>query len=424
MTKTVVESLIARLEGMPIAKVKISDILDDPMNPNVMEKAQIDALGFSMEKHGNVVPLVINKVKGMEKPYMVINGHQRLRVLREKGVKKTNCIFLDMPLAEARAFGIALNRNIGSDDGQKLSNVLHFIFQNKKLDLLAKLTPTMPMDFLKLQIDKFHNTALSTVQEETMPEVPKSTKTKAGDIYKLGRHRIMCGDSRKKEDVDKLFDGKVANCINTDPPYGVNYQGKNSFLRKVNRTNRVQFAFENEEDDKTNYREFYRDFLSVAPLAEYNTIYIWMAGLRIHEVRMAFEDTGVTWGDYLIWVKNHFVMSRKDYKPMCEFAVYGWKGKHQFYGEFNTANVFFENKPQVSEDHPTTKPIALIAKTILHGTKPGDIVYDAFGGSGTTLLACEENERTCYSMEVIPHFIDVQIRRWEGLTGKKAEKIG
>lgn len=235
-------------------------------------------------------------------------------------------------------------------------------------------------------------------------------------------HRLMCGDSTKQEDVDKLFDGKKANHVNMDPPYGVDYLGKDHFLNKINRPRSKNSTIKNDVDVE-DYIAFFKSVLEIIPLTEYNTVNVWMAGLRIHELRIAFEEVGYTWGDYLVWVKNKFVIGRKDHNPRHEFCLYGWKGKHKFYGGSDASSCYFENKPVTSKEHPTMKPINLIARIILEGTKPKDLVYDAFGGSGTVLIACENENRVAYLMELDGYYVDVTIDRWERKTGRKAIKL-
>ena len=423
-SKNEIEKIKQEIKEAEYKRLPLNQILDDPMNPNVMTKEQLTALEFSIKKEKFVVPLVVNKVKKMEKPYMVVNGHQRLKILRKYGVLEILCAIIEKPLEEARIFGLGLNRNVGEDDPRKLSNLFHQAFTHQQINLITKFTPNFDQDFVKLTIDKFHHTSLeSSLVEEEIPELPTSTKTKTGDIYQLGKHRIMCGDCTKAQDVNKLLDKVKINQINTDPPYGVDYQGKNSFLHKVRpKSKRIQFEGEKKgliED----YREFFKKFLELVPMADYNTIYVFMAGLRLHELRMAFGDAGVTWGDNLVWLKNHFVMGRKDHKAKHEFIVYGWKGRHKFYGEYATTTVYEENKPQVSEKHPTMKPVPLVARLILEGTRKHDIVYEPFCGSGTCIIACETNDRICYAMELVPHYIDVAVQRWENLTSKKGVKL-
>lgn len=403
-------------------KILVDDIEEDPLNPNVMDKSQLDALDYSITDYKWLEDIVINKKGAKLKKFVIVNGHQRLKVLRKKGTKYVMAKIINVKPEDARAIGIAMNRNIGKDNPEKLSNALHYIYRHNKLELLQRLAPTaMTMDFMKIKIDQFHNTSLGQEYEEKIPPVPKSTKTKLGDMYRLGQHLVMCGDCTDPIYVNKLLGKAKVQSLVTDPPYGVDYAGKNSFLGKVNKKSRIQFAFEGDKD--LDYRKFYAKFLKIIPFAEYNTAYIFMAGMRLHEVRMALGDAGLSWMDNLVWVKNHFVMSRKDYKPKCEFIVYAKKGKHKFYAEYATPNVFEQDKPQTSDDHPTQKPLPLVAKFIIHGTQPDFTVYDPFGGSGTTLMACENEGRVCFMMEIIPHFVDVIVKRWENFTKKKAKKL-
>jgi DNA modification methylase len=207
----------------------------------------------------------------------------------------------------------------------------------------------------------------------------------------------------------------------TDPPYGVDYSGKNEFLNKFDKGNHIQKPINN--DAITDYRKFFSAFMGLAPLAEYNTVYIFMSNKELHSLRLALDDCGYSWGDYLVWVKNNHVLGRKDYNAKHEFIVYGWKGKHKFYGEASATTVLEYNRPLRSELHPTMKPVELVCKLISDGTPAKGKIYDPFGGSGSTLIAAEQLNRTCYMMELDPGYCDVIINRWEQFTGDKAVRL-
>jgi len=177
----------SNLEGLPVEKVAIDKILDDPMNPNVMKKEQLTALEYSMDKEGNVVPIIINEVEKMEKPYMVVNGHQRLKILRKKGVKRVFSIIIHRPLAEARAFGLGLNRNVGEDDPKKLADVFHFIFRQNKLKIVTGFVPHFTPDVLKLQLDKYHHMGLGNPGVDEIPDIPASTKNPTWRHVSVGK---------------------------------------------------------------------------------------------------------------------------------------------------------------------------------------------------------------------------------------------
>ena len=212
------------------------------------------------------------------------------------------------------------------------------------------------------------------------------------------------------------------NLVLTDPPYGIDYSNKNAFLNRIDKGNRVQKAIIN--DSIEDYEEFfYKIFDNIKDhLSENNICYIFMLGKELHHLRIAFDKAGFHWNDYLIWVKNNHVLGRNDYNCKAEYIMYGWFKKHKFYGDFNV-NVLEFKKLQKGDLHPTMKPIDLLAKLIKDGSRGGDIVLDLFGGSGSTLIACEQTERRCLMMELDPKYCDVIIKRWETLTGKKAVKI-
>lgn len=401
--------------------VDIDDIGEDPMNPNTMAGVQHEALGKIMKDHGWLEDVVLNEHPIEGKKYTLINGHQRVKVLKLQGVKRVLAKIIKVTPMIARSIGLAMNRNVGKDDPEKLSNLLLYAYKADKLELFLEKIPTFGIDEAKLLIDKYHDTALGQQDEEILPSLPTSTKTKLGDLYVLGDHKVLCGDCTDPEHVKKLLGNELVNHVNTDPPYGVNYAGKNHFLNKINRKgNHVPIQGDLGDEDMT---PFFSKFLEVIPLTEYNTLNIWMSGMKLDQLTRAFKESGFTWGDYLVWVKNQFVIGRKDHNPQHEFCLYGWKGKHKFYGGNSASTIYFEKKPLVSGEHPTMKPVPLIAKTILEGSKPGDIVYDAFGGSGTTLIACENEGRKARVIELEPHYVDVIVKRWEEKTGKKAEKI-
>jgi DNA modification methylase len=243
-----------------------------------------------------------------------------------------------------------------------------------------------------------------------------------GDVWILGRHRLVCADSRYPSTIEILMDGQKADMIFTDPPYGVAYNQKNEFLNKIHKGNSRQDDITN--DDISDYRKFFSDFLGAGGvhLKQENSIYITMSGNKLKELNEAFDDQGIKWGQVLVWVKNNHVLGRQDYANKCEFIVYGWKGKHKFYGGFQTT-VWQCKKPLISKLHPTMKPLEIIEMAILNSTKTAGTVLDMFGGSGSTLIACEQLGRTCFMAEIEPKYCSVIIDRWQTYTRKKARKF-
>ena len=245
----------------------------------------------------------------------------------------------------------------------------------------------------------------------------KETKSKIGDIYKLGRHRLMCGDSTKESDVDKLVNMKEIDLLLTDPPYNVDYTGKTDDELKI-------------ENDNMN-SEVFLEFLSKVFDNAYNAMengaafYVWYASREVVNFQTAITNSGLTVKQELVWNKNSMVMGRSDYQWKHEPCLYGWKttGSHTWYGDRKQVTVIDWDRPARNNLHPTMKPVGLFDYQIKNSTKRGDVVLDLFGGSGTSIIACEQNGRKCYTMEYDPRYVDVIIERWENLTGKKARLI-
>jgi DNA modification methylase len=367
---------------------------------------EYEKLKRSIQEFDLVEPLVWNERTGR-----VIGGHQRLKVLQELGYTEVEVSVVDLPEEKEKALNLALNKISGEWDYVKLKDLLEEL-DTGAFDL--ELTG-FDMDEIEDLMTQFH--VPGEIIEDEVPEPPEEPITKPGDLWLLGRHRLLCGDATKKEDVERLMDDKKVDSMITDPPYGVDYSGKNEFLNKFDKGNHIQKPITN--DATTDYRKFFSDFMGLASLAEYNTVYIFMSSKELHSLRLALDDCGYSWGDYLVWVKNNHVLGRKDYNAKHEFIVYGWKGKHKFYGGFSTTVLEFD-RPLRSDLHPTMKPMPLLAKLINDGLPAKGKVYDPFGGSGSTLIACEQLNRICYMMEIDPKYCDVIIRRWENFTGQKA----
>lgn len=250
--------------------------------------------------------------------------------------------------------------------------------------------------------------------------------TKRGDIWQLGDHRLLCGDS-VTDDVTALFKGKV-RLIATDPPYGVAYVENKAHFKKDDGDTQISVDRKIEGDQlqtPQEYAEFSEKWLNkISPhLEDYNAVYIFNADLMINALREGFLKAGYYYSQTLIWIKNSVVVGRKDYLPQHELILYGWFGKHKFERSKDKTVINYP-KPSRSKLHPTMKPVGLMRRIILNGSSIGDAVYDPFSGSGSTLIACEHTKRKCYGVEVDPVYCDTIIKRWEKLTGKKAELVG
>ena len=257
-----------------------------------------------------------------------------------------------------------------------------------------------------------------TVEDDNFEiEPPEEPKAKKGDIYQLGNHRLMCGDSTSIDDVEKLMNGNKADMLLTDPPYNVDYEGKTKDKLKI----------KNDSMDNDSFRQFLRDaFTSADTVMKQGAVfYIWHAESEGYNFRGACFDIGWKVRQCIIWNKNSMTMGRQDYQWKHEPCLYGWKdgASHLWASDRKQTTVIDMSKPVKSDLHPTMKPVALFDYQIKNNTKGGDIVLDLFGGSGTTIMACEQNNRIAYSMELDPHYVDVIIARWEQFTGQKAVLI-
>ena len=257
------------------------------------------------------------------------------------------------------------------------------------------------------------NTEFSIAEDEP-PEPPKTAIAKRGDIWQLGRHRLMCGDSTRLEDVKKLMGGKQADIFVTDPPYNVDYHGGTKDKLKIENDNLEDAAF----------RQFLVDAFRAADcvMKPGAAFYIWHADSEGFNFRGACRDIGWVVRQCLIWNKNSLVMGRQDYQWKHEPCLYGWKegAGHLWTSDRKQTTVIDYNKPLVNDLHPTMKPVGLFDYLIRNNTREKDIVLDLFNGSGTTIIACEQDGRTAYSMELDPRYVDAAITRWESLTGEKA----
>lgn len=377
-------------ETRPIASLRLWD-----KNPRAINKDKYEELKERIKKWGQFKPLVITK------DGKVLGGNMRLKAYQDLGI---NDIWVSVvyPKNEAEEIEIALadNEEMGFYQEQELAEIIYpyreqislerySVHLGKKTDLSELLGKIMPNEII----------------EDEVPEVPEEPISKYGEVYELGRHRLMCGDSTKIEDVEKLMNGQKADMVFTDPPYGVYDENWENSVRGVSAEHKYN-------DDIPDYYNFTEGWLSNLIMNEYNTIYVWINGKNLIDILNASKKLGYKLDIFLVWVKDRQVFSRLDYMPQLEICLYGWSGKHKFYGK-NRTNVLKYDKPHKSELHPTMKPIELCADLIKDGSKQDDIVLDLFGGSGSTLIACEQLDRTCYMMELDPKYCDVIRQRYE-----------
>ncbi len=393
-----------------------------PSNPRHIKDEKFELLKRSLKESPEMLHLRELLVFPYEDAYIVIGGNMRLRAAEELGIEELPCKVLPVttPVEKLREYTIKDNNGYGEYDW----------------DILANEWDDMPLVDWGVDMPGFEEMADSedetpNVDEDDFDEESDTVvcRCKRGDVWQLGNHRVMCGDSTSEADVEKLRGGELADMVFTDPPYGVSIGDKNAALNSVQKAGRCTTNIENDtlsaEDlypilvkAMTNAR------LSCKPDASY---YVTSPqGGELGLMMMMMKDAGLPVRHMLIWEKNcaTFSLGRLDYDYQHEPIFYTWTAKHHNYrkGEYRTT-IWRYDKPRKCDLHPTMKPVALVVNAIMDGTKEGDVVLDVFGGSGTSIIACEQTNRKCLMMELDPHYCDVIIARWEKLTGQTAVKI-
>lgn len=414
-------------------KLSIDEIKPYDRNAKDHNPKQIKLIADSIKRFGFLQSIVIDKNNE------IVAGHGRYEAAKFLGLKEVPVIKADtLTEQEIKAYRLADNQ-INALTGFKMDLVIEEL---KGLDdNLVDLTG-FDCDIL-IESDENDDIVL-----ETAP-----TRTKLGDIWQLGKHRVMCGDSTKKKDVERLMDGKKADILITDPPYGVNYGDKNKFLNSIGKGNRIQDKISGDNIIGENYKKWSESWLiNLRDILE-NVFYIFISGKNIHELIGAINNLGYKYSQDLVWVKNNHILGRLDYNLKHENIIYGWLDSHTDKGLFNTSviddeidirsldknallskvkqlqkalkqSIIRENKPLKSELHSTMKPVGLIEKFIFDSTEVDNIILDFFLGSGSTLIACEKTNRICYGMEIAPKYVDIILQRYEQYTNNKPIKIG
>lgn len=381
---------------MDIINIALKDLKPYENNPRKNDDA-VKYVAESIKEFGFKVPIVIDKNN------VIVAGHTRYKAAKKLKMSEVPCIIADdLTDEQIKAFRLADNKVAEKAEWD-------FDLLNAELDDIIDLD----MELFGFE-DAVQDDAEEAVEDEFEVELPAEPKSKLGDIYQLGNNRLMCGDSTVLEDVEKLMGGEQADMLLTDPPYNVNYEGKTKDKLKI----------KNDQMGNDNFRQFLTDAFSNADMVMKPgaVFYIWHADSEGYNFRGACFDAGWTVRQCLIWNKNSMVMGRQDYQWKHEPCLYGWKegAGHLWASDRKQTTVINFDKPTRNDMHPTMKPIPLFDYQIKNNTKGGDVVLDLFGGSGTTIMACEQNGRHGYCMEYDPRYVDVIVDRWEKFTGAKA----
>lgn len=378
-------------------------------NARTHNDEQVAQIAASIAEFGFNAPCLVDD-RGV-----LIAGHGRLLGARKLGLTEVPVICLGhLTEAQARAYRIADNRiaeNSKWDEAMLAAEMARLQEENVDLSLLG---------FGEDELDDLLNADDGTegnTDDDAVPEVPAEPKTKPGDVYILGNHRLLCGDSTLLSNVEKVLDGTLADMVFTDPPYNVDYG--NTAKDKMRGNNRT-IMNDNLGDG---FEAFLYDACVNMIAVCKGAIYVCMSSSELHTLQRAFVAAGGKWSTFVIWAKNTFTLGRSDYQRQYEPILYGWKqGTDHFWcGARDQGDVWFVNKPTKNDLHPTMKPVELVERAVRNSSKSRDIVLDCFGGSGSTLIACEKAGRQARLIELDPKYCDVIVQRWEEFTGKKAE---
>ena len=415
---------------MNIIEKKLDDLIPYANNPRQNDNA-VQGVAESIRQFGFKNPIIIDKDN------VIVAGHTRYKASRLLGLKTVPTIIADdLTEVQVRAFRIADNRTAEAAtwDEILLAEELNAVKDDFDMDALGFGDLLREMD-------------PDTFEDEYEEELPEEPNSQYGEVYQLGRHRLMCGDSTKAEDYAALMDGAQADLIVTDPPYNVDYEGQDGA------------KIQNDHMSNAGFVKFLTDAFTAmkAALRPGGAFYVWHADSTRYEFLQGLDHAGLQTRQILVWVKSSITLGRQDYQWKHEPAIYGWKdgAAHHFTMDRSLPTVIEDapnvakmtkdemkdyikdlrarldegstvlrvDKPSSSDLHPTMKPVRLIAQLIKNSSKRGESVLDIFDGSGTTLIAAEQLDRSCYMMELDPRYVDVIITRWEKMTGQTAVKL-
>lgn len=383
--------------------VPIEKLVPYVNNARTHSPEQVNKLRSSLREFGFINPVIIDR------DYGVIAGHGRILAAKEENIKEVPCVFADhLTEAQKKAYIIADNR-MAMDAGwdEELLRVEIEALQAEAFDL--SLTGFDEKELSDLFKD---DTDVEDDDFDVDSELKEPAVTQMGDVWTLGRHRLVCGDSTKEETYDVLMQGQKANLVITDPPYNVNYEGTAGKIKN-----------DNMADDK--FYQFLLDaFLNMEKvMANDASIYVFHADTEGLNFRKAFSDAGFYLSGCCIWMKPSLVLGRSPYQWQHEPCLYGWKkkGKHQWYSDRKQTTIWSFEKTKKNTDHPTMKPIPLLAYPIKNSSMSNTLVLDPFGGSGSTLIACEQTDRSCYTIELDEKFCDVIVKRYIEQVGSSDE---
>jgi len=371
-------------------------------NPRTHPDWQIQQIANSMREFGVVNPALVD-VQGK-----LIAGHGRILAAPRADLTHFPVIVLDhLTESQARALRIADNQiaaNAGWDQERLCAELAALLEEKVDLTLLG---------FSELDLRRvLAEVESGSTEDDAIPESPPQVVTNVGDVWILDEHRVWCGDATSLDGVQQLLEGAAADLIFTDPPYNVGYtstatRGARPILN---------------DDLGEGFGRFLSDACAVMLAVAGGAIYICMSSSELHTLYQAFTRAGGHWSTFVIWAKDTFTLGRSDYQRQYEPILYGWKqgNPHFWCGARDVGDIWWVDKPRANDLHPTMKPVELVERAVVHSSQRGDLVLDLFGGSGSTLIACQKNGRRARMVELEPRYVDVMIRRWQAFSGETA----
>lgn len=391
-----------------IEHLKLNELIPYAQNARTHSSDQVAQIAASMTEFGFTNPILIAEDN------TIIAGHGRLMAAKLLNLATVPTIRLNhLDETQRRALVIADNKiaeNAGWDEGL-LRQELH-VLDDLDFDI----------DILGFNEDELSNILLiddaagGQTDDDAVPETPEKPTSVLGDIWICGDHKVLCGDSTMIDAYQNLMGEELADMVFTDPPYNVNYA--NSAKEKMRGTARA-IKNDNLGDE---FSGFLYDVCTNLMMMCKGCMYVCMSSSELHTLHHAFTEAGGKWSTFIIWAKNHFTMGRADYQRQYEPILYGWKdgNEHFWCGARDQSDIWFVNKPVKNDLHPTMKPIELVERALHNSSKTKDIILDAFGGSGSTMIACEKTQRRARLIELDPKYVDVIVNRWQEFTGKEA----
>ncbi len=392
------------LRDLAVERWPIDRLIPYVRNARTHTEEQVAQVAASIIEFGWTNPILVGA------DGVIIAGHARLLAARKLGMTEVPVIVLDhLSETQRRALVLADNRlalSAGWDE-----------------EMLRVELDSLKADFFDLDLVGFTDAELEDLlrdpetandgltDPDAIPSDQEQVVTVLGDVWLLGPHRLLCGDATQTADIEKVLAGGLADMVFTDPPYNVAYEGKTS----------KKLTIGNDALGEKFY-DFLRESSANMLAVTKGAIYMCMSSSELHTLFRAFSDAGGHWSTFVIWAKHHFTLGRSDYQRMYEPILYGWRDgtQHFWCGDRNQGDVWFIKRPMANLEHPTMKPVELVERALRNSSKTRDTILDPFGGSGTTLLACERTNRQARVMELDPKYCDVAVRRWQDYTGDVA----